>query len=52
MRVTKIESITIDNSESGEEYAVITFENGATKRINVTANSNIATARAILFELA
>ena len=52
MRVTPVESITIDNSESGEEYAVITFENGATKRINVTANSNIALARAILFELA
>ena len=51
MRVSEISQITLDNMK-GEEYAVITFESGGVKRINITANSNLAVARAILFELA
>ena len=51
MRVSNIAQITLDNME-GEEYAVIAFESGGVKRINITANSNLAVARAILFELA
>ena len=51
MRVSEIAQITLDNME-GEEYAVIAFESGGVKRINITANSNLAVARAILFELA
>lgn len=51
MRVSDIAQITLDNTD-GEEYAVITFESGGVKRINITANSNLAVARAILFELA
>lgn len=51
MRVSEIAQITLDNME-GEEYAVIVFESGGVKRINITANSNLAVARAILFELA
>ena len=51
MRVSDIAQITLDNME-GQEYAVIAFESGGVKRINITANSNLAVARAILFELA
>ena len=51
MRVSEISQITLDNME-GEEYAVIAFKSGEVKRINITANSNLAVARAILFELA
>lgn len=52
MRVDKIESITIETKEYGDEFAVIKFENGTTKRKDITGDSNLAAARAILFELA
>lgn len=52
MRVDKIESITIETKEYGDEFAVIKFENGAVKRKDITGDSNLAAARTILFELA
>lgn len=52
LRVSPIKSITIETTEYGREFAVITFENGAVKKENVTADSNLALARAVLFRLA
>ena len=53
MRVDKIASMELqEDNETGNEIVVITFENGGIVRENVTGDSNLAMARAILFRLA
>lgn len=53
MRADKIASMELqEDNETGNEIVVITFENGGIVRENVTGDSNLAMARAILFRLA
>ena len=53
MRVDKIASMELqEDNETGNEIVIITFENGGIIRENVTGDSNLALARAILFRLA